>query len=299
MKIGIILYTAENPAFGSALRYSEIRETAQLAETLGFDSAWLFDHLLYRDPDQPSFGIWECWTMISALADATANIELGTLVACTQFRNPAILAKMAITLDEISNGRFTLGLGAGWNYPEFLAFGIPYQNRVSRFHEALSIIQPLLKTGKVNYSGRFYEAIDCEIRPFGPSERGPKLLIGGEGPRMINLTAQYADLWNIGLAKLETFKAKNKALKQACENVGRDVATIEKTVHLPVVFRDLTAPPYYLQEYLSGLDIEIANSWTDLAHSGVSHLMVEYFPRNSKGFDRLARILKLYREMNR
>src|SRR6185312_15252700 len=117
------------------------REMAQRAEAAGFDSLWLFDHLLYREPNEPTIGIWECWTFLSALAEATTTVEIGTLVACTAFRNPAVLAKMAVTLDEVSNSRLTLGIGAGWNQAEFEAFGIPFDHRVDRFEEALKIIK--------------------------------------------------------------------------------------------------------------------------------------------------------------
>src|SRR6185503_21080215 len=105
MKIGIVIILAEIKDLDRAQRYTEIRAMARQAEAAGFDSIWLYDHLLYRPEGQPTVGIWECWTMLSALAEATERVELGTLVVCNQFRNPAILAKMAVTLDEVSKGR--------------------------------------------------------------------------------------------------------------------------------------------------------------------------------------------------
>ena len=114
MKVGVVLPLGENSATGSAPGYGEIRDLALQAEGAGFDSIWLYDHLLYRMPDKPTAGIWECWTMLTALAEATERVELGTIVLCTAFRNPAVLAKMAVTLDEISAGRFILGLGGCW-----------------------------------------------------------------------------------------------------------------------------------------------------------------------------------------
>src|SRR4030081_3296985 len=106
--------------------------------------------------------------MLSALAEATQKVQVGTLVLCTPFRNPAVLAKMAVTLDEVSGGRLTLGLGAGWHQPEFDAFGIPFDHRAGRFDEALQIICPLLRTGQVDFAGTYYTARDCEITPRGP-----------------------------------------------------------------------------------------------------------------------------------
>src|SRR5262245_52856257 len=178
--------------------YETIRAIAQQAETDGFDSIWLADHLLYRKPGEPTRGIWECWTMLAALAEATQRVEIGTLVLCNSFRHPAILAKMATTADEVSGGRLILGVGAGWNEPEYRAFGLPFDHRVDRFEEALQILAALLHEGHVDFAGQYYQARNCDDLPRGPRAFGPPLLVGGEGPRMLKLTAQYADLWNTG-----------------------------------------------------------------------------------------------------
>ena len=297
MQVGIVLLTAENQLQGCP-RYTDIRDTVQKAEALGFSSVWLFDHLMYRWPNAPTLGIWECWTIMAALAESTNHIGIGSLVICSQFRNPALLAKMAITLDEVSNGRFTLGLGAGWHEPEFTAYGVPFDKRVSRFNEAIQIIHPLIKNGFVNFSGDYYQAVNCEILPYRPSSHGPALLIGGKGHRMLRLAARYADTWNTGLVTLESFEESNKAILDACSSVGRDTTTLKATIHLPVVFNDLGLPPPYLNEYLSGSDNEIAMSWAAFARAGVSHLMVEYFPRNLKGLDRLAKVLDIFKNIN-
>ena len=114
--------------------YPAIRDVALAAEAAGFDSVWVFDHLLYRF-DGEETGIHECWTILSAIAEATSRVELGTIVMCTAFRNPALLAKMAATLDHVSGGRLILGVGAGWHEPEFEAFGFPFDHRVGRFEE--------------------------------------------------------------------------------------------------------------------------------------------------------------------
>src|ERR1051326_1578263 len=114
MRIGAIVRLGALTQGGSPPRYSAVRELALHMEDIGLDSIWLYDHLLYRRPGQPTDGIWECWTVLSALAEATRRVQLGTVVICTPFRNPAVLAKMAVTLDEVSDGRFTLGVGAGW-----------------------------------------------------------------------------------------------------------------------------------------------------------------------------------------
>src|ERR1043166_9506350 len=150
MKIGVMIRLAEDldsrdVANGLCPAYGEIREAALLAEEAGFDSIWFADHLLYRRPGQPTMGIWESWTVLAALAEATQQVQIGTLTLCASFRNPAVLAKVATTLDEVSNGRLIVGIGAGWNEPEYRAFGLPFDRRVGRFEEALQVLVPLLR----------------------------------------------------------------------------------------------------------------------------------------------------------
>lgn len=177
MKIGLMVFTANDRYDNSKRSYESIRAIAQQSEKDGFDSIWLADHLLYRNPGEPTRGIWECWTTLAALAEATKRVELGTLVVCNSFRNPAILAKMTTTVDEISHGRLILGVGAGWNEPEYQAFGLPFDHRVDRFEEALQIIKPMLREGHVDFAGRYYQARNCEDAPRGPRQQGPPLMV--------------------------------------------------------------------------------------------------------------------------
>ena len=168
---------------------------ARTAEEVGFDSLWVGDHLLYRRP-LDVVGPWEAWSSLAALAEVTSRVELGPLVACTSFHNPAMLAKKAATVDEISGGRLILGLGAGWNEPEYTAYGFPFDRRASRFEEAFTIIRSLLRDGHVDFDGEFYQARDCELHPRGPRPNGPPLMIGSIGERMLNFTAPHMDSWN-------------------------------------------------------------------------------------------------------
>jgi alkanesulfonate monooxygenase SsuD/methylene tetrahydromethanopterin reductase-like flavin-dependent oxidoreductase (luciferase family) len=227
MKIGVVIMLVELSDLHRALTFPEIRDTAQRCEALGFDSLWLYDHLLYRMKKGVTTGIWEGWSMLSALAACTQKVELGPLVACNSFRHPALLAKMAHTVDAISGGRLILGLGAGWNQPEYEAFGLPFDHRVDRFEEALQIIRPLLKTGQVDFAGRYYTARDCEIAPRSPRPEGPPLMIGAGRPRMLRLTAQYADLYNACYMTIpRSTTAPLRALKKACQAVGRDLTSL-------------------------------------------------------------------------
>src|SRR5438093_573894 len=176
--------------------WSEIKAMAQTAEAVGFDSLWFGEHLIYKYPGTEPRGPWECWTMMAAVAAATTRVELGPLVACTSFHNPAHLAKMAATLDEISGGRLILGLGAGWNEHEYRAYGYPYDHRVGRFEEAFTIIRTLLKEGEIDFAGTYYSARDCALLPRGPRPSGPPLMVGSNGDRMLQITLPFVDSWN-------------------------------------------------------------------------------------------------------
>jgi probable F420-dependent oxidoreductase len=295
MKIGFVVIIADIPGLGPAQRYPEIRAIAQQAERDGFDSIWLHDHLLYRSDEEGTMGIWECWTILTALAESTQRVELGTLVACTQFRNPAILAKMAATLDEVSHGRLILGLGAGWNQPEFDAFGIPFDRRVDRFEEAVQIIRPLLKEGRVDFQGKYYQARNCEISPRGPRPGGPPLMIAAIGPRMMRLAAKYADLWNTTyLGGPETLAGPQADLENACREIGRDPASLKVTGVVALQFTDMYAGPVF-DQYLSGTVEEIAAAMQSYELAGTDHLMFQIVPYIPEAYNRLVEALRLYR----
>lgn len=300
MKIGLVLIIAERKELQRAYSYQETREIALQAEEAGFDSLWLYDHLLYRPEGQPTIGIWECWTFLSALAEATHKVDLGTLVACNSFRNPTLLDKMAITLDEVSRGRLILGVGAGWNKPEYEAFGYPFDHRVSRFEEALQIIRPLLKEGRVDFEGKYFIVHDCEIRPLGPRPGGPPLMVGCGEPRMLRLTARYADLWNIGyLGKVENLAKHRQGLLQACQETGRDPATLGVSVMIALHYPKL-APQTSGSDYppLTGTPSQVARAMLAYEKAGVQHLMFHLIPYNSDAIHKLEQALHLYRQLS-
>jgi len=299
VKIGLLVRLGNDRDTNRKRPYDAIRATAQQAETDGFDSLWLADHLFYRDPGAPTHGIWECWTMLSALAEATQRVEIGPLVLCNSFRHPAILAKMATTLDEVSHGRLILGVGAGWNEPEYQGFGLPFDHRVDRFEEAMQILKPLLHDGHVDFAGRYYQARNCEIVPRGPRAAGPPLLSGGEGPRMLKLTAQYADLWNTGyMGQPETMAEPLAKIAAACRAVGRDPATLGVTALIGLWFPDLQAKqPSFFDKPLTGTVQEIAAAMRGYAELGVQHIMFQCEPYTPEALQRLTEALQLYRGM--
>jgi probable F420-dependent oxidoreductase len=298
MKIGAVIQLVELRDIKRALTFAEIRDIALHCEALGFDSIWVYDHMLYRMKKGETTGIWEGWSMLSALAACTQKVELGPLVACNSFRNPALLAKMAHTVDEISGGRLILGVGAGWNQPEYDAFGYPFDHRVDRFEEALQIIRPLLKEGQVDFSGKYYTARDCEIRPRSPRPGGPPLLIGAGMPRMLRLTAQYADLYNVGymtIARSTTTPLRN--LRKACKEVGRDLATLPYTFLIGMAYPDLLGwDKPKKRGWLSGSTEEIAAFLAEYEALGAAHLMFHLRPSTPEAYTRLAEAVAVYRQ---
>ena len=297
MKVGLLVYTANETQTNTPRRYEVIRSIVRQAEAGGFDSVWLADHFLYRDAGEPTIGVWECWTVLAALAEATRQIEIGTLVACNSFRNPAILAKMATTADEVSQGRLILGVGAGWNEPEYRAFGVPFDHRVDRLEEALQILVPLLRDGHVDFAGKYYQARDCDDVPRGPRPAGPPLLVGGEGPRMLRLAARYADIWNIGyMGQPETLAEPLAKIEAACRDVGRDPATLGVAPLIGLWFPEFRPDkPAFLEHSLTGTACEIAGAIRGYARLGVPHIMFQCWPYTEHVLERLTEAVQLYK----
>ena len=284
-----------------APRWSDVLTMARRAEEVGFDSLWLPDHLIVQwgwEGSQPE-GVWELWSLLSALAASTERVELGTLVACTAFRNPTLLAKMADTVDEISGGRLILGIGAGWHEAEFRAFGYLFDRRVSRFAEAATIIHGLLKNGQIDFDGTYYQARDCELRPRGPRPEGPPIMIGGSGQRMLGLSARFADIWNrdfdvwnpdVTPYSDEDLRAWTPRVDAACAAVGRDPATLVRTagvlVDLPI------ADPREGWQALNGTAEEIAAGLRAYARAGFTHAQVWLEPSSLAGVEAFGEVLE-------
>jgi probable F420-dependent oxidoreductase len=211
---------------------------ALAAEEAGFDSIWVGDHYLYRGDGRPERGPWEAWTLLAALATVTRRVRLGPLVACLNFHPPAVLAKIAATVDEVSGGRLILGMGAGWNRTEFDAFGIPYDHRASRFEESFEIIRRLLDGERVTFAGRWHSTSDAILLP-KPVGR-PTLMVGSTGTRVLAATLPHVDVWNTWYDLFantpEGFARERRTIDDACERAGRDPATLERSACVLVRF---------------------------------------------------------------
>jgi probable F420-dependent oxidoreductase len=293
-KIGYLASLDDTPTEGAMPRFSDIRALAQTAEQAGLDSFWVADHFIARMPDEGEIGQWESFTFLSALAVVTSRIQLGPLVAATSFRNPALTAKMADSLDEISNGRFIMGLGAGWHEPEYTAFGYPFDHLASRFDEAMQIIAPLLREGKVDFAGEYYSARNAVLRPRGPSRNGPPILIGARRPRMLRLVARYADAWNTVWHTQPAVVAERWAeMRKICDEEGRDPATLELTAGVIVKLGPNGEPIEGKPYHITGANGEIAERLRGFGEVGVQHLMVVVEPEGMLGFERFLPILDL------
>jgi alkanesulfonate monooxygenase SsuD/methylene tetrahydromethanopterin reductase-like flavin-dependent oxidoreductase (luciferase family) len=226
VKVGVQL-----PEVEREVRWPEVAALARAAEETGFDSVWVGDHLLYRGDGRPERGPWDCWTMLAALAAVTSRVELGPLVACTAFRRPALLARTAAAIDEVSRGRLRVALGSGWNEAEFRAFGIPFDRRTARFEEAFDIVRRLLAGERVTFAGSFNTLADAVLLP--PLHRAPPLMVGGEGPRLLAATLPHVDWWNTWFDRFgnraDGFAELNALIDEACERCGRDPAEVRRS----------------------------------------------------------------------
>jgi alkanesulfonate monooxygenase SsuD/methylene tetrahydromethanopterin reductase-like flavin-dependent oxidoreductase (luciferase family) len=287
MKVGVQL-----PEVEWVTRWPQVREMAQAAEQIGLDSIWVGDHLLYRDDGLPPRGPWEAWTTLAALAAVTKRVQIGPLVAATSFHNPAILAKKAATVDEISGGRLILGLGAGWNEAEYQAYGFPFDHRVSRFEEAFTIIRTLLADGRIDFHGTYFDLGDCQLLPRGPRHEhgeGPPLLVGSIGERMLGITLPWVQAWNAWYSwfdnSVEGYRPMRDAVDAACVAAGRDPAEVERTLALLVGFPgrkgrsigDLKKPDV---EPIPSDPPTLAATLGDFAAEGVGHVQLVLDPIN-------------------
>jgi len=235
IKFGAVLN--EVPQMSVSPDYLGLARLLQVCEDANFDSAWVMDHLVWG----PSSAVFECWTTLSALSRESSRIRIGSFLLSNGFRNPALVAKMAATLDIISQGRLELGIGAGWKEDEYRAYGFSFGSaaeRIRRLDEAAAIIK-LMWTGKpVTFQGKYYHVKDAVCRPEPVQSGGPPMWIGGGGEQLtLRVVAKRADVCNFsGLSTgLQTFEKKLAVLERHCGSVGRSIDRIIKSVTLELV----------------------------------------------------------------
>jgi F420-dependent oxidoreductase-like protein len=216
--------------FGVMLRqekidFKPIRETAELCDELGYHSVWIYDHLLGTGSYETD--IFEAWTLMSALSTITSKVRIGTLVLCNSFRHPPLLAKMASTLDNISDGRLEFAIGAGWYEPEYRAYGYPFLDpvmRIKQLREAVKIIKMMWTEEKATFKGKYYQINEAYCNPKPIQKPHPSIIIGGSGEKYtLRVVAELADEWNCPASRAGEIDRKLSVLRNHCEDVGRDI----------------------------------------------------------------------------
>jgi alkanesulfonate monooxygenase SsuD/methylene tetrahydromethanopterin reductase-like flavin-dependent oxidoreductase (luciferase family) len=280
---------------GSTPRWAEIREFALRAEEMGFDTVWIPDELLWRRPDS-IHGWWECVAMTAAIVASTTRVKVGTWVLSALHRNPGITAKAVETLDEISGGRFVLGLGSGHAGSQGHAFGLPEDHVHGRFEEAIEIIVPLLRAGRADFEGTYHAARDLEQRPVGPRPGQIPIMIGAKGPKMLRLAALHADVWSWYVeerSELAEFAPLVAALEAACVEAGRDPASIGRSAGIIVEPTDVTGAAEELAVPLRGSAEQIADGIRAFRDAGFTQLEILLWPRIVAALEAMAPVLEL------
>jgi alkanesulfonate monooxygenase SsuD/methylene tetrahydromethanopterin reductase-like flavin-dependent oxidoreductase (luciferase family) len=263
------------------------------------------DALMYRAEDTTD-GVWESMSIAAAVAATTSRINLGQSVVNSPYRSPAMTAKIADTIDEISGGRFVLGIGAGNTADsDYEAFGFPTGNRYSRFAEAIQIIHGLLKTGAVDFEGEFYTAKQAELVLRGPRQEGPPIIIAAGGPKMLRLVARYADAWNwwgwdetleeVG----ERVRPIIETLEKACEAEGRDPATLGRTFDLYTVVPEgfstqgIEAEGLDMKQPVTGTSEEIAGHFLSMGELGFEEVRCDVFPKTAAAIEAMQPVVEI------
>lgn len=306
MRIGLINQLNGRPnGPRPAPTWNSINERATAAEAAGFDMFVFEDALLYRS-EAATDGVWESVVMAAALAASTTRIGLGQSVINSPYRPPAITAKIAETLDEVSGGRFVLGIGAG-NTPDsdYEAFGLPTDRRFSRFAEAIHIIHGLLKSGEVDFQGEFYTVKQAELVLRGPRQNGPPINIAAGGPKMLQLTARYGDAWNWWGWDETVDQIKTRLrpiidlLERACEAEERDHATLARTFDLytvvPEAFRDRIGQTEDLKtkQPVTGTSAEIAEYILALGDLGFEEVRCDVWPNETAAVQAMEPVVEI------
>jgi alkanesulfonate monooxygenase SsuD/methylene tetrahydromethanopterin reductase-like flavin-dependent oxidoreductase (luciferase family) len=286
LRVGIQL-----PEVERRVAWQEVRAIATAAEEVGFESIWLGDHLLYRGDERGERGPWDVWTQLAALAASTERVRLGPLVAATAFHPAGVLARMAASIDEVSGGRFVLGLGTGWNEVEFEAFGFPFDMLVSRFEEAFEIVRRLLAGERVTFAARFQTVADAVLLP--PPEHRVPLMIGGSGPRLLAISLPHVEAWNTWYAPYgntaQGFAALNAEVDAACAGAGREPGEVTRSACVLVaVDGGLGERPHDLPPIGQN---ELAEHLSALADAGADEAILVIDPITERSVHTLAEAL--------
>lgn len=265
MSFGLMLPVRHATMGGDTPRFADLVTMSQTAQDVGFEALWFGDHLSFQDNGE-TVGTWEAWTLMAAIANAVPHVQIGPLVTAASYRNPGLIAKMTEMIDEISDGRFILGIGAGWAKDEYQQFGIPYDHRASRFEESIEIIHGLLREGTSTFHGDYWQTDGAINEMRGPRPHGAPILIGSNGDRLVHSIAKYADAWNSDWqTSPEDYLPLLAKLDAACEAIGRDPASLIRTGSVRL---NIDTPSDEIQRYFHGV-----------RELGIKHLVIGLEPR--------------------
>lgn len=292
-EIGVVLPLIPLGTDRGISRWAVIRDMAVRAEEIGLDTIWLPDELLWQSEEGPPRAAWDGMSMAGAVAAVTSRAKVGTWVMSALHRNPGIIAKTAETLDEISGGRFVLGLGAGHAWPgQAHAFGLPEEHIFDRFEEALKIIVPLLRSGRADFEGTWHAAHDLEQLPVGPRPGRIPLMIGGNGPKGQRHAVRLADIWSAYIeehAHAHEVRPRIASLQAICAEEGRDPATIGRSIGVTV---NPLQPAGYRAAAISGRADEIADGIRTFRDVGFTQLEIMLTPGTVAALDALVPVLE-------
>jgi alkanesulfonate monooxygenase SsuD/methylene tetrahydromethanopterin reductase-like flavin-dependent oxidoreductase (luciferase family) len=292
-EIGAVIPIIQSGPERSVPRWSEVRDQARRAEEIGFETIWTPDELLWQTEDGPPRGAWDGVSMAGAVAAVTSRAKVGTWVMSALHRNPGIIAKTAETLDEISGGRFTLGLGAGHEWPgQARAFGLPEDRIFARFEEALEIIVPLIREGRADFEGTYHAARDLQQQPRGPRAGAMPLMIGGNGPKGQRLAVRYADIYSCYVeerATVEEVAPRIASVEAICAEASRDPTSIGRSVG---VWARPLEPAGVRPSSVSGSAEEITDTLRSFRDVGFTQVELMYLPATMEALDALAPVVE-------
>jgi alkanesulfonate monooxygenase SsuD/methylene tetrahydromethanopterin reductase-like flavin-dependent oxidoreductase (luciferase family) len=296
LEIGAVIPIIQSGPDRSVPGWSDIRAQARRAEEIGFDTIWTPEELLWQTEDGPPRGAWDGVSIAGAVAAVTSRAKVGTWVMSALHRNPGIIAKTAETLDEISGGRFTFGLGAGHEWPgQARAFGLPEDKIFARFEEALEIIVPLIRGGHADFEGKFHAARDLQQQPRGPRPGAMPLMIGGNGPKGQRLAVRFADIYSCyieELAAVEEVSPRLASVEAICAELGRDPMSIGRSVG---VWTRPLDPAGVRPNSLSGPAEQIADTVRSFRDAGFTQVELMYLPATMEALDALAPVVEAIR----
>jgi len=295
LAVGIVLPFGQVGPERTTHRWTDVRDMALRAESLGFDAVWVPDELLWLREGKKPQGFWDGVSMAAGAAAVTSRIKVGTWVLSALHRNAGILAKTVETLDEISGGRFVFGLGAGHAWPgQAHAFGLPEDRTFARFEEALEVIVPLLRGGRADFQGTFHTANDLAQIPQGPRPNQIPIMLGVLGPRGQRLAAKYADIWSCYAEKrsdMVEFGPRIAGLEAACAEVGRDPKTIGRSAGIDVKPLEKLADP--TAATISGSPDQIADQIRAVRDGGFTQVELLLTPSTIESLEAFTPVLEL------